>query len=124
MNNEQAKFILRAYRPSGRDAGDAVFCEALRQAQADPALGAWFAREQAFDAAVAAKLRAVVPPLGLREAIFTGARMSSAALPPRRLPGWLAWAASLAIIAGATALGTSLNSTFQGISSKITAPAS
>ncbi len=38
--------------------------------------------------------------------------------------GLLASLIAVAIIAGATALGTSLNSTFQGISSKITAPAS
>ncbi len=102
MNNEQAKFILRAYRPSGRDAGDAVFCEALRQAKADPALGAWLAREQAFDAAVAAKLRAAAPPAGLREAILTGAHLSTPAAPVRRrLPAWLAVAASIAVVAGA-----------------------
>lgn len=49
---------------------------AKAQAKGDPALGAWFAREQAHDAAVAGKLRAVVPPAGRREAIVTGARMS------------------------------------------------
>ena len=104
MNNEQAKFILRAYRPGGRDAGDALFGEAVRQAQADPALGTWFAREQAFDAAVAAKVRAAAPPAGLREAILTGGRLSApAAAPRRRLPGWLALAASIAVVAGATA---------------------
>ena len=104
MNNEQAKFILRAYRPGGRDAGDAAFCEALRQAQADPALGAWFAQEQAFDTAVAAKLRTAAPPPGLREAILTGAGLSAPAVPPRRrLPAWLALAASVAVVAGAAA---------------------
>ncbi|HZL45889.1 MAG TPA: hypothetical protein VFC28_06650, partial [Opitutaceae bacterium] len=72
MNNEQARFLLRAYRPSGRDAGDPAFADALRQAQGDPALGTWFAGEQAFDAAVAAKMRALAPPAGLREAILTG----------------------------------------------------
>jgi hypothetical protein len=100
MNNEQAKFILRAYRPGGRDAGDATFCAALQQAQVDPALGAWFAREQAFDAAVAAKVRAVAPPAGLREAILTGARMSAprpgAPVRARWRPvAWLALAAAL-----------------------------
>lgn len=104
MNNEQARFILRAYRPNGRDAGDAVFCEALRQAQADPGLGAWLAREQAFDTAVSAKLGAVTPPPGLREAILTGARVSTAA--PRRRWGpapWLSLAASVAVILAAAA---------------------
>ncbi|MDD2763385.1 MAG: hypothetical protein PHE83_05360 [Opitutaceae bacterium] len=100
MNNEQAKFILRAYRPGGRDAGDAAFCEALRQAQADPALGTWLAREQAFDTAVAAKLQAIFPPSGLREAILTGARMSTSARPrPAWRPAtWMVLAASFAVI--------------------------
>jgi hypothetical protein len=99
MNNEQAKFILRAYRPNGRDAGNAVFCEALRQAQTDPVLGAWLAREQAFDTAVAAKLRAYTARPELREAILTGAQVStSAARPWRRPAAWLALAASLAIM--------------------------
>jgi len=103
MNNEQAKFILRAYRPGGRDAGDAIFGAALQQAQLDPALGAWFAREQALDAAVAAKVRAVAPPAGLREAILAGARMSTprpAAAPrPRWRPAaWLAIAAAVVVL--------------------------
>jgi len=38
--------------------------------------------------------------------------------------GLIASLIGVAIIAGATALGTSLNSTFQGISSKINGPAS
>lgn len=103
MNNEQAKFILGAYRPSGRDAGDATFGEALRQAQLDPALGAWLVREQGFDTKVAAKLRAIVPPPGLREAILTGAHMST--LPAGRMvhsrwrpAAWLAVAASVAAL--------------------------
>jgi len=99
MNNEQAKFILRAYRPGGRDAGDATFGDALRQAQADPTLGAWFAREQSFDATVAAKLRVVTPPPELREAILAGTRVSfSPARPHWRLPAWLAAAAALAVV--------------------------
>ena len=107
MNNEQAKFILRAYRPGGRDAADPAFGDALRQAQADPALGAWLAREQSLDAAVASKLRALSPPPELREAILAGSRVSFAA-PARgwRLPAWLAVAASLAVlIAGAGLYG-------------------
>ncbi len=99
MNNEQARFILRAYRPNGRDATEPAFAEALGQARADPALGAWLAREQAFDAAVAAKLRAVAPPPELREAILAGSRVSFAPARPRwRLPAWLAVAASLALV--------------------------
>ena len=104
MNNEQARFLLHAYRPGGRDAAEAAFSEALQQARADPALGAWFARQQAFDGAVASKLQKVAPPPGLREAILAGARVSKT--PPRtrwRPAGWLAMAASLALIASVAA---------------------
>jgi hypothetical protein len=105
MNNEQARFLLRAYRPGGRDAAAAGFSEALQQARADPVLGAWFASQQSFDAAVAARLQAVAPPPGLREAILTGARVSKAV--PRvwgRPAGWMAMAASLAVIVSVVAI--------------------
>ena len=99
MNNEQAKFILRAYRPNGRDAGDATFSEALQQAQTDPMLGGWFAREQAFDAAVVARLGALTPPAGLREAILAGARVSQTVSSAWwRRTGPLAMAASFALL--------------------------
>jgi anti-sigma factor RsiW len=107
MKNEEAKFILGAYRPDGRDAGDAMFGEALKQAEGDPVLGAWFARQQAHDRAVAAKLREIVPPAGLREAILAGGRASGGerkqAGAPRRMP-WLAMAAAIAVLAGASAV--------------------
>lgn len=107
MNNTEAKFILNAYRPSGRDASDAAFATALEQAKSDPALGAWFAREQAHGVAVAAKLGGIAPPAGLREAILAGARMSGEsfsakpAATKRRFwaqPVWLAAAASVAVL--------------------------
>lgn len=97
MNTTEAKFILQACRPDGRDATDPRFSDALAQARQDPALADWFAREQAFDAEVAAKLRTVQPPADLRAAILAGARMS------RPSPWWrqqrvLALAASVALI--------------------------
>jgi hypothetical protein len=101
MNTTEAKFILQARRPDGRDDGDPQFAEALEQARRDPTLAAWMAHEQAFDEAVAQKLRAVQPPAGLREAILAGARVSNRRpVPFWRRPQVLAMAASLAIIAG------------------------
>lgn len=100
MNNDEAKFILQAYRPGGRDATDGTFSAALAQAQRDPMLGAWFARTQAYDAAVAAKLREVTPPPGLREAILAGGRVSGRR-PVRRMQRWQTWlalAASLVVL--------------------------
>ena len=103
MNTNEAKFILRARRPDGRDDTDPRFAEALGQARLDPALAGWLAREQAFDAAVAARLREVAPPAGLRDAILAGARMQ------RRTPWWretstLAMAAGLAVVIGLAAM--------------------
>jgi len=108
MNNTEAKFILAAYRPGGRDASDPAFDAALAQAKADPALGAWFARSQEHDATVAAKLRTITPPAGLREAILAGGRVTgghsaSQAETTKRAFWkqwtWLAAAAAIAILA-------------------------
>lgn len=71
--------------------------QALAQAANDPGLRGWFEREQAMDAAVAAKLAEVRPPAGLREAILAGGRVSAA--PRRTVPmRWLALAAAVAVL--------------------------
>jgi hypothetical protein len=102
MNNEEARFILGAYRPDGRDADDPTFGPALGQAETDPQLRQWFERQRKFDAALAGKLQQIAPPPGLREAILTGSRVSGRARPTRASwfrPTWLAAAAALAILA-------------------------
>lgn len=102
MSNTEAKFILGAYRANGADAADATFGAALEQAKSDPALGAWFARAQAHDAAMAAKLREIAPPSGLREAILAGAQASRAPKTVARFPTmWFALAASVAVLLAA-----------------------
>jgi hypothetical protein len=101
MNNQEARFILGAYRPDGRDAGDPVFAGALAQAGLDPELRDWLEAQRTFDRALAAKLQQVTPPPGLREAILAGSR-ASAPPPSRRWwtsPGWLAAAAALVLLA-------------------------
>ncbi|HEY0946602.1 MAG TPA: hypothetical protein VGD81_15090 [Opitutaceae bacterium] len=97
MTNDEARFLLHAYRPNGADSGDPALRDALEHAQRDPALRAWFEREQAYDRVVSDKLRTITPPPGLREAILAGARVSSARAWWRR-PAWLAMAASVAIL--------------------------
>ncbi len=82
MNNDEAKFILAAYRPNGQDATDPLFAEPLAQARRDPELQAWLDTQLAFDAAVAAKLHDLQPPLGLRDTLLAGAGKS------RREPWW------------------------------------
>jgi hypothetical protein len=104
MNNVEAKFILQGYRPDGADAADATFCAALAQTRLDPALGDWFAREQAFDRAMSAKLGQIQPPAGLREAILAGGRVTEPAEHLRtwwQHPALMAMAASVALLFGA-----------------------
>jgi hypothetical protein len=85
MNNQDAKFLLQAYRPGGDDSADVQMTSALEQARRDPELGAWLSKEQAFDQQIAGKLRAVTPPAGLRDAILAGARASA---PAQRTRAW------------------------------------
>jgi hypothetical protein len=103
MNNAEAKFILQGYRPNGADAGDPTFGAAIEQAGKDPALGEWFAREQAFDRAISAKLEQIMPPADLRAAILAGGRVTAAGAGAARRswwmhPVWLGAAASVAIL--------------------------
>lgn len=56
MTNDEARFILRAFRADGSDAADPVFADALARADRDPALRAWFEHERAIDRAVSAQL--------------------------------------------------------------------
>lgn len=107
MNNSEAKFILQAYRPGGRDASDPAMAEALAQAARDPELGAWLAREQAHGQAVAAKLGAIQPPAGLRDAILAGGKATGRNGTAQKSwwarPAWLPLAAAAAIMLGLTA---------------------
>jgi hypothetical protein len=99
MNNEEAKFILNACRPNGSDAGDAVFEPALAQARNQPDLAAWFAKQQALDAVVAAKFATVEPPVGLRDAILAGVKVTVPAVRPWWVrPAWMGAAAGVAML--------------------------
>ncbi|MDA1274557.1 MAG: hypothetical protein O2960_10980 [Verrucomicrobia bacterium] len=75
MNNEEAKFILQAYRPSGQDAQDPQFAEALAQVQKDPELAVWFAQELALDKAIGAKIKQIPIPSDLRASIVAGKKV-------------------------------------------------
>ncbi|MDQ2868661.1 MAG: hypothetical protein M3R59_09675 [Verrucomicrobiota bacterium] len=88
MNNDEAKFILSGYRPDGADAGDAQFADALAQAERDPELGQWFARERRFDEAMSAALETVSIPPNLRADILAGGKISRPALWRGRRAVW------------------------------------
>lgn len=97
MNDNEAKFLLRAFRPDGSDAQDPRFADALAHTEKSPALRAWLKREKAFDLAVAGKLREVQPPAVLRDAISAGGRVSQRSRLRWKNFGWLALAASVAL---------------------------
>ena len=102
MNNEEAKFILRAYRPGGPDATDPQFAEALAQARLDPDLGHWLSEQTALDTAIGAKLQAVPVPADLKASILAGRKV----VPLPVTPWWririhpAATAAALAVTFG------------------------
>lgn len=104
MTNNDAKFVLSAYRPNGADATDPAMIEAVEQARRDPQLAAWFAHEQAHGTAVAAKLRELAPPPALRDAIVAGLRAGRVAQPANRTrwrhPAWLGLAAGVVLLLG------------------------
>ena len=70
MDKEQARFILRSFRPDGADVNDADFSEALTLAMENRELGEWLAEERAFDSAFSTALGSVDLPENLREDIM------------------------------------------------------
>jgi hypothetical protein len=70
MDKEQARFILRSFRPDGADVDDHDFTDALALAMEDRELGEWLAQERAFDSAFAKALAAVELPETLRADIL------------------------------------------------------
>jgi hypothetical protein len=72
MDKEEARFILRCFRPDGADAENPDFAEALAWAAKDRELGDWLAHERASDADFANALNAVTIPPSLRDEILAG----------------------------------------------------
>jgi len=75
MDKEEARFILRCFRPDGADAENPDFAEALAWAAKDRELGEWLARERARDAGFATALNSVGIPTVLREEILVSLAM-------------------------------------------------
>jgi hypothetical protein len=94
MTREEAQFILHAYRPTGEDAHDPQFEEALALVRKDPELARWFAGEQALDAAIAKRIHSVPAPPTLKTQLLLARKV----IHPRpwwRKPGWIVAAAAL-----------------------------
>lgn len=95
MNNEEAKYVLNAYRPGGQDAGDEFFQSALERAHDDPALHHWFSDQQEFDLKIASALREVHVPPALKNRILAGGNLPQ----PASRPWYKSWSAGLAVAA-------------------------
>lgn len=105
VNNQEAKFILSAYRPGGEDASGATFAAALEQVNRDPDLAAWFADQRAMDVATSDALCSIPIPRDLRANILAGAKISRRRLWSVR-PALLAIAASLVLFAAVAGIWT------------------
>ena len=98
MDKEQARFILRSFRPDGADAGDPDFAEALKLAMENRELGEWLASERAFDSAFANALVTVDLPGHLREDIMACLATERGDFPQAEDGTDAAWIGALATI--------------------------
>lgn len=98
MDKEQARFILRSFRPDGSDAADHDFAEALRLAIENRELGEWLAHERALDTAFADALGSVDLPQTLRDDILACLAGERGDFPEARDSGDSAWIGALATI--------------------------
>jgi hypothetical protein len=106
MTKEEAKRILAAYRPGDQDRLESDFAEALQETERDAELARWFADEREFDRAVAAHLKSVTVPFGLKTRIL--ANVAPRAATKSR------WVAPLAVAAAALFLLAQLISVWRG----------
>jgi len=98
MDKEQARFILRSYRPDGADARDPDFTEALSLAMEDRELGDWLANERAFDTAFSQALFKLPLPDSLRENILAGLAVQRGDYPQAETPEDAQWIGAMASI--------------------------
>lgn len=98
MDKEQARFVLRSFRPDGADAGDADFAEALKLALENRELGEWLAHERAFDASFAQALGSVDLPSHLRDDILACLAVERGDFPPAEDTEDASWIGALAAI--------------------------
>lgn len=108
MDKEQARFVLRSFRPDGADAGDPDFAEALKLAAENRELGEWLASERAFDADFASALETVNLPEHLREDIMACLAGERDDFPQPQDATDIAWIGALASIQPPAALREAL----------------
>ncbi len=98
MDKEEARFILRSFRPDGADAHDHDFADALKLALENRELGEWLAHERAFDAAFATALGSVDLPEHLREDILACLAVERGDFPQAEDASDATWIGALASI--------------------------
>ena len=98
MDKEQARFILRSFRPDGADVEDPDFAEALKLAMENRELGEWLASERAFDAEFANALSTVDLPENLRADIVACLAAERGDFPQAEDANDAAWIGALASI--------------------------
>ena len=100
MNREDAKIILRVYRPESPDAEDPEIAEALALAGRDLELAHWLDQHCARQNAVRRQFRQIAPPAGLLEQIVSEHQAQANSIYRRRGALLLAAAAMVVILAG------------------------
>ena len=70
MTSQQAREILKLFRPGAEHVADAEFVEALAVIKQDSELAHWFEEHRAFQLTVRANLCQIPVPEGLKERIL------------------------------------------------------
>jgi hypothetical protein len=101
VDNEQAKEILKLYRPDSGDEIDPQIAQALERVKRDPELARWFEQHCALCVALRGKFRQIAVPSDLKEKILAGRTVpSGGVLWWKRPRAWLAAAAALLLLVG------------------------
>ncbi len=80
MTNDQAKDILRLFRPGTADAADPTFAEAMELCERDPEMNQWFARHCDLYTALRSKFKQISVPEGFKEQIIAERRVHTTPL--------------------------------------------
>jgi len=99
MTREEAKEALHGHRAESLDRNDPTIREALALVATDRELREWFARQEEFHLSVAAQLRQVIPPAGLKEQLLAQRNITRVVF-SRRALGIAAAAAGIALLIG------------------------
>lgn len=94
MDSQEAKEILRLYRPGGIDDRDPEFMEALAAIESDPELKRWFQNHLAFQIGFRDQLRCIEVPADLKDQILAQT-VRPQTIVWWRIPAWIAAAAAV-----------------------------